>query len=113
MWECNAKHPCKEGVERRAASSRSHALADSVLFVGGSLDGKRILIPENLRYYLHQPTVGSRDRETYERSLLQGGGERFSVMKLEGMTDADLMRSLIENYSPNIQDHTRNEGSGE
>lgn len=29
MLECNAKHPCKEGVERRAASSRSHAPSGS------------------------------------------------------------------------------------
>lgn len=74
-----------------------------VVFIGGSMDGKRISLhelPSILRYPVIVELDGDMiyEDERYVRSSLSGSSERFVVYTAEGLSGDDVMRSLLAGY---------------
>lgn len=83
-----------------------------VLLIGGSNDGKRVSIPAGhvgLWQMIRVPTPPQSpgnllaERDQYEPMEIRAGGEFFTIYKISGMSDAQVMFFLIENYCGEIQ----------
>jgi hypothetical protein len=94
-------------------------MSKGCLFIGGVKDGQRIRI-EHDRDYVTFPVILSDPRflrideipsatvnyrlEEYHTMDLCGDNERFVVYVLKDMTGSDVMKALIENYRPNLEE---------
>ena len=82
----------------KGQSPRSTGVHGSVLFIGGSQDGRWLRIPAEQRFV--KMTVGDHDEE-YRSERLGAPGKTWTVYLLASLAMTAAMEKLLLGYSPN------------